>query len=723
MIAEAIRYLKSQIENHYASSLRYSLDASIKSLQNSFTNEELTEIKNFLSYDKTAVEPQPGLVDLTDDMDSSLPDEDSAKAFAKLQLLYAKYSDKSALFNQNTLSVLYRSVKAAAPKWEESHYNYALYVNKILNSYEESKKNNKMFTLGKPEEILEMKGTIVKSLVESLKYGVKHAHNSLPLLFNIWFDLGTDLYGINNKSRGKNKTLVIIIIIEIFYFDLDSIASQMSDDIRKTLEKMNNAINDLVANTPLFIFFISFAQLTARVLHPIPSITATLKKIILKLIVKFPDQSMWLLLRSMKSHNTQRANFFKDIMNKAIAQDKDLAKFIPDITDFARAMTNMCKYNTDKKGQAKDLSLSKHFPDIARMFKNNSFSPILLPFRLLINVMLPKSFHETNFNPFPSKEIYIKRIEDNIEVIHSLQKPKKIKIHGTDGKTYTILCKNNDDLRKDYCLIEFCNLLNRCFKRDPETRRRQLKVKTYLVISLSDQCGLIEWIPGLMPFRALVENQYKLKMNYGQVRESVNKNWPHYGRNLSNQEVIRRFEKEILPQFKPAVFGNWFNSTYTDALSWYSARQAFTRSCAIFSIVGYLLGLGDRHGENILIEELTGESVHVDLNCMFNKGEDFQVPERVPFRLTHNMIDGMGISGYEGTFRNACQHVLRVARDNKEALLNFVRPFRYDHLLEWTKYFNSDTSYNRTQERYETTNDQVIIIIVIQYLIIFFRKG
>lgn len=37
------------------------------------------------------------------------------------------------------------------------------------------------------------------------------------------------------------------------------------------------------------------------------------------------------------------------------------------------------------------------------------------------------------------------------------------------------------------------------------------------------------------------------------------------------------------------------------------------------SMVGYILGLGDRHGENILFDSFTGESVHVDFNCLFNK--------------------------------------------------------------------------------------------------------
>lgn len=37
------------------------------------------------------------------------------------------------------------------------------------------------------------------------------------------------------------------------------------------------------------------------------------------------------------------------------------------------------------------------------------------------------------------------------------------------------------------------------------------------------------------------------------------------------------------------------------------------------SMVGYILGLGDRHGENILFDSFTGECVHVDFNCLFNK--------------------------------------------------------------------------------------------------------
>ena len=45
----------------------------------------------------------------------------------------------------------------------------------------------------------------------------------------------------------------------------------------------------------------------------------------------------------------------------------------------------------------------------------------------------------------------------------------------------------------------------------------------------------------------------------------------------------------------------------------------YTYGCLCRSMVGYIVGLGDRHGENILIDQSNGEGVHVDFDCLFNK--------------------------------------------------------------------------------------------------------
>jgi serine/threonine-protein kinase ATR len=95
--------------------------------------------------------------------------------------------------------------------------------------------------------------------------------------------------------------------------------------------------------------------------------------------------------------------------------------------------------------------------------------------------------------------------------------------------------------------------------------------------------------------------------------------------------------------------------------------------------------LGDRHGENILFDCTTGDAVHVDFNCLFFKGLTFEKPEKVPFRLTPNMVDAMGLSGYEGVFRRVCELTLGVLRNNRETLMSVLETFIHDPLVEWTK--------------------------------------
>ncbi|CAL4085915.1 unnamed protein product [Meganyctiphanes norvegica] len=102
-------------------------------------------------------------------------------------------------------------------------------------------------------------------------------------------------------------------------------------------------------------------------------------------------------------------------------------------------------------------------------------------------------------------------------------------------------------------------------------------------------------------------------------------------------------------------------------------------------MVGYILGLGDRHGENILLDASKGDCVHVDFNCLFNKGESFDWPERVPFRLTHNMVAAMGPTGTDGVYRKACEVTMRVMREEREALMSVLRPFIHDPLVEWSR--------------------------------------
>lgn len=68
----------------------------------------------------------------------------------------------------------------------------------------------------------------------------------------------------------------------------------------------------------------------------------------------------------------------------------------------------------------------------------------------------------------------------------------------------------------------------------------------------------------------------------------------------------------------------------------------------------------------------------------FDKGKSLRVPERVPFRLTSNVVAAMGATGVEGIFRSAFEHTIKSMRLGKETLLTLLEAFVYDPLVDWT---------------------------------------
>lgn len=71
--------------------------------------------------------------------------------------------------------------------------------------------------------------------------------------------------------------------------------------------------------------------------------------------------------------------------------------------------------------------------------------------------------------------------------------------------------------------------------------------------------------------------------------------------------------------------------------AWWDSQQCFASSAAVGSVLGWLLGLGDRHLDNLLLDTETGELLHIDFSVCFDKGAGLAVPEVVPFRMTQIM--------------------------------------------------------------------------------------
>jgi len=104
----------------------------------------------------------------------------------------------------------------------------------------------------------------------------------------------------------------------------------------------------------------------------------------------------------------------------------------------------------------------------------------------------------------------------------------------------------------------------------------------------------------------------------------------------------------------------------------------------VMSMVGYILGLGDRHPSNLMLHRSTGKVIHIDFGDCFEVAMHREkYPEKVPFRLTRMLTYAMEVSNIEGSFRTTCEAVMKVLRENKESLMAVLEAFMHDPLMHW----------------------------------------
>eukprot|EP00818_Percolomonas_sp_WS_P004312 CAMPEP_0117435454 /NCGR_PEP_ID=MMETSP0759-20121206/490_1 /TAXON_ID=63605 /ORGANISM="Percolomonas cosmopolitus, Strain WS" /LENGTH=2884 /DNA_ID=CAMNT_0005227003 /DNA_START=126 /DNA_END=8781 /DNA_ORIENTATION=+ len=285
---------------------------------------------------------------------------------------------------------------------------------------------------------------------------------------------------------------------------------------------------------------------------------------------------------------------------------------------------------------------------------------------------------------------HIVSFDSNFATAGGVNLPKIIKCNGSDNKAHRQLVKGNDDLRQDAVMQQLFDVVNNLLQNHQETRRRKLRVRTYKVIPLSPRSGILGWVENTIPLAEYLIGENDAPLNCAHVRYRPQDELHSKCRNLINiaaktgnfQEKLSAYQ-QVCRCFKP-VFHHFFMERFPDAHDWYLKRLSYTRSVAASSIVGYIIGLGDRHVYNILLDVESAEVVHIDLGVAFDQGLLLPIPETIPFRLTRDIEDGFGISGVEGVFRRCCVSTMAILRQNLDLLYTIVEVLLHDPLYNWS---------------------------------------
>uniref|UniRef100_A0A8C3LMM2 phosphatidylinositol-4,5-bisphosphate 3-kinase n=1 Tax=Chrysolophus pictus TaxID=9089 RepID=A0A8C3LMM2_CHRPC len=171
----------------------------------------------------------------------------------------------------------------------------------------------------------------------------------------------------------------------------------------------------------------------------------------------------------------------------------------------------------------------------------------------------------------------------------------------TGGGGVGIIFKNGDDLRQDMLTLQMIQLMDVLWKQEG----LDLRMTPYGCLSTGDKTGLIEVV---MHSDTIANIQL----------------------NKSNMAATAAFNKDALL--------NWLKSKNPgDALE--QAIEEFTLACAGYCVATYVLGIGDRHSDNIMIRE-TGQLFHIDFgHFLGNFKTKFGINrERVPFILTYDFV-------------------------------------------------------------------------------------
>ncbi|KAL1222123.1 Serine/threonine-protein kinase ATM [Cardamine amara subsp. amara] len=409
------------------------------------------------------------------------------------------------------------------------------------------------------------------------------------------------------------------------------------------------------------------------------SFKSALVSLIRKMAIDHPYHTIFQLLAlangdRIKDNQRSRNSFVVDMDKKLAAEH-----LLQDVSHYHGPMIRQMKQLVDiyiklaeLETRREDTNRRVALPREIRSVKQLELVPVVTA---TISVDRSCQYNEGSF-PF------FRGLSDSVTVMNGINAPKVVECFGSDGQKYKQLAKSgNDDLRQDAVMEQFFGLVNTFLHNNRDTWKRRLAVRTYKVVPFTPSAGVLEWVDGTIPLGDYLIGSSRSEGAHGRYGIG-NWKYPKCREHMLNAKDKRKAFMDVCTNFSP-VMHYFFLEKFLQPADWFVKRLAYTRSVAASSMVGYIVGLGDRHAMNILIDQATAEVVHIDLGVAFEQGLMLKTPERVPFRLTRDITDGMGITGVEGVFRRCCEETLSVMRTNKEALLTIVEVFIHDPLYKW----------------------------------------
>jgi hypothetical protein len=176
-----------------------------------------------------------------------------------------------------------------------------------------------------------------------------------------------------------------------------------------------------------------------------------------------------------------------------------------------------------------------------------------------LNELLPGSFQL----PLDPRIEVGKIIVSKCRVMDSAKKPLWLVFENAEegGDPVTVMFKAGDDVRQDCLTLQLIRLMDEMWRDEG----LDLAMEPYKCVATSPMTGILQMVPN----------------------------------SVTTADVHKR--GGIMGSFKDPIFLEWIQANNPDRKSLKAAVNLWTRSCAGYCIATYVLGIGDRHNDNIMV--------------------------------------------------------------------------------------------------------------------------